>query len=383
MQGRNKTKYPGVYYKNTKNNVTGKEERIYYIQYRTPDGKQHHEKIGTTAMGLTDARANTIRTERMSGREMTNTARRRKEEAEKDTERNLWTIEKLWDDLKNNHQTKSGKKTDNNRFKKHIAPVFGDREPNTITILEVRRLRNKLEKIHAAQTVKHVLSLLQRIINHGISYHHLPPLGFRIEMPKVDNEKTEDLTPQQLKNLLAAIEEDHDEQAKNLMKMAMFTGMRRGELFNLRWEDINFDRNTILIREPKGGKSQNIPMNQSAREILLTHESSHPNSAYVFPGRYGGKRTDIKRPVNRIKKRAGLPDDFRPLHGLRHVYASTLASSGRVDIYTLQKLLTHKSPKMTQRYAHLRDETLKKASEVAVDAINEILGGKAKVEGRN
>ena len=64
-----------------------------------------------------------------------------------------------------------------------------------------------------------------------------------------------------------------------------------------------------------------------------------------------------------------MPDGFRPIHGLRHVYASMLASSGQVDMYTLQKLLTHKSPVMTQRYAHLRDDVLKRASEVASNII--------------
>jgi len=83
------------------------------------------------------------------------------------------------------------------------------------------------------------------------------------------------------------------------------------------------------------------------------------NSPYVFPGRNGEKRSDIGKGARRIIKKAGLPKDFRPMHGLRHVYASMLASSGKVDMYVLQKLLTHKSPKMTQRYAHLRDETLK------------------------
>ena len=58
--------------------------------------------------------------------------------------------------------------------------------------------------------------------------------------------------------------------------------------------------------------------------------------------------------------------------GLRHVYASMLASSGKVDLYTLQKLLTHKSPVMTQRYAHLRDETLKKASNLAGEIVAKI-----------
>jgi integrase len=60
-----------------------------------------------------------------------------------------------------------------------------------------------------------------------------------------------------------------------------------------------------------------------------------------------------------------LPDDFRPLHGLRHTFASWLASSGEVDLYTLQRLLTHNSPQMTQRYAHLADEALQRAAAVA------------------
>ena len=89
------------------------------------------------------------------------------------------------------------------------------------------------------------------------------------------------------------------------------------------------------------------------------------DSDYVFPGKDGGKRSDYRRIARRVKEKAGLPDDFRPLHGLRHNFASRLASSGDVELYVLQKLLTHTSPQMTQRYAHLRDETLKKAASIA------------------
>jgi site-specific recombinase XerD len=64
-------------------------------------------------------------------------------------------------------------------------------------------------------------------------------------------------------------------------------------------------------------------------------------------------------------KAAGIPQDFRPLHGLRHHFASALASSGKVDMYVLQKLLTHKSPIITQRYTHLRDQALRQASDLA------------------
>ena len=122
---------------------------------------------------------------------------------------------------------------------------------------------------------------------------------------------------------------------------------------------------------PKGGKDQEIPLNNATRELLENHPRSE--SEYIFPGKEGKQRIDIKKAVNRIKKRAELPRDFRPLHGLRHVYASMLASSGQVDMYTLQKLLTHKSPQMTERYAHLRDEALRKASNLAGEIIQKAI----------
>jgi integrase len=121
--------------------------------------------------------------------------------------------------------------------------------------------------------------------------------------------------------------------------------------------------------ESKGGPSQKIPLNDQARQLLSSH--SKTKSPYVFPGRGGKQRISAQAGVNKIKKAAGLPKDFRPLHGLRHTYASMLASSGKVDMYTLQRLLTHKSPIMTQRYAHLRDEALKRASGLAGDIITE------------
>jgi integrase len=157
------------------------------------------------------------------------------------------------------------------------------------------------------------------------------------------------------------------------MLMALFTGMRRGELFRLEWSDLDFERSFIRLRDPKSGKEQTIPMNAEARKLLEGHERT--GSPFVFPGRSGQKRVDIHKTVNRIKDAAGLPRNFRALHGLRHVYASMLASSGKVDMYTLQKLLTHKSPQMTQRYAHLRDEALRSASELAGTIIGQAMNG--------
>ena len=133
----------------------------------------------------------------------------------------------------------------------------------------------------------------------------------------------------------------------------------------MKWEDCDFVRSIITLRgeAAKKGKTEHIPMTTVARSVL---ESIHKqNSPYVFPGRDGKQRTDYRRIARRVKRVAALPEDFRPLHGLRHNYASRLASTGEVDLYTIQKLLTHSSPQMTQRYAHLRDETLMKAASLA------------------
>jgi integrase len=109
---------------------------------------------------------------------------------------------------------------------------------------------------------------------------------------------------------------------------------------------------------------------------------SHPRTEgtpYIFPGADGGRRVTARVTANRIKKAAGLPADFRPLHGLRHVFASNLASSGKVDMYVLQRLLTHKNPIMTQRYSHLRDDALRSASNLAGELVT--AAGKEKANG--
>lgn len=224
-------------------------------------------------------------------------------------------------------------------------------------------------KTRAPQTVKNTLELLRRIVNFGVNARLCEPLPFKIDFPKCNNVTTEDLTADQLQKLLAVIEEDSHPVAGPMMLCALFTGMRRGEMFRLQWSDLDFERGFISIRNPKGGKDQTIPMNQRVRGVF---EALPRISNFVFPGRDGRQRVDIKKAVRSITRKAGIPDEFRALHGLRHVYASMLASSGKVDMYTLQKLLTHKSPDVTMRYTHLRDEALQRAGEVVDDLFQDI-----------
>lgn len=376
---RQKTDYPGVYFREVRR-IGGKpkeKERVYYITFKK-DGKTIEEKVGRQYVDdMTPSRAAGIRAERIEGKRLSRKQLREQQEAEKQAEKDKWTISKLWEQYKVSNPNLKGKVTDENRFEKHLKKPFGDKEPKELVPLDLSRVRIKLSKKHKPATVKNVFELLRRIINFGVNQQLCEGLSFKITMPKVNNEKTEDLTPEQLSALLKAINADSNLQAANFMRLILYTGMRRGEGFRLKWQDIDFERGFITLRDPKGGVNQKIPINDAARELLENHPATK-DSEYVFPGRKGGQRVDIKKQVNRIKKKAKLPKDFRALHGLRHVYASMLASSGKVDLYTLQKLLTHKSPQLTQRYAHIRDEALKNAANVAGNIIEEI--GKLKEE---
>jgi integrase len=281
----------------------------------------------------------------------------------------------LWEEYKTNKPPTKSIATDDNRFKKHILPILGHKQLKELAPLDLDRLRINLGKKLKPQTVKHVIGLIKRLSNFGVSKRLCEGIGFKITVPKVSNLKTEDLSAEEMKKLLEAMKENSHPRAGDMMRLALYTGMRRGEMFKLTWEDIDFQRNFIRLREPEGGDDQTIPMNEFARQLLL-NRPRFKDSPYVFPGQKGKELTDINHALAEIKGAAGLPKDFRVLHGLRHVFASMLASSGQVDLYTLQKLLTHKSPIMTQRYAHLRDETLIRASVLAGELVNKIVQSK-------
>jgi len=362
---RHKTQYPGIFFREA-DRIGGKgKEKVFYVVYKK-DGKLNEEKCGRQfADDMTAARASRIRAQLIEGKRQTRPEKRKAERVI--TEK--WTIKKLWDEYKKNHTGLKGFVQDECRFRLHIDPSLGNKEPSELVPLDVDRIRIKLLKTQKPATVRNVMELLRRIINYATKKQLCNTPGFRIEMPTVNNIKTEDLNNEQMGNLLRVLREgtvtDKDGKvtvlnldAREAMLMALCTGMRAGEIFKLQWDDIDFRRGFISIRDPKGGPDQTIPLSDAAHDLLANRPRS-TDSPRVFSGINNAKA------FRAIRDAAGLPKDFRPMHGLRHAFASNLASSGQVDLYTIQRLLTHKSPLMTQRYAHLRDETLRSASNLA------------------
>lgn len=368
---RQKTRYPGVIFRDHHG------DRTYYIRYRIRQGdgsfKQVEEVAGRSKRdNMTAAKASQIRARRIGG-EPSNHDRR--------TERNkqTWTITKLWDEYQRANLDRKEKGMES-LFDKYIGPHLGNKEPKDILVLDIDRLKRRDLKDKSPQTVAHVLGLLRRIINFGMKRGLCPGPGFTIQLPRVSNQKTEDLTPEQMAKLLEVIDghvthRTPQRQGAYMMKLALLTGMRRSEMFKLQWDDIDWHRKNIVLRDAKSGRDEIIPVSSYTENLLGDIHYEHASgSPYVFPGRSGGQLTDIKKQVNRIKVSAGLPADFRPLHGLRHVFASLLVSHG-VSLDVVSRLLTHKGRSVTHRYSHIRDDVLMEAAELAGRLVEAAAGG--------
>ena len=362
-QTRHSTEFSGVYFVELAN-----ENKSFFIRYKR-NGKSVEERAGRSNEGWDAELAYLLRSERMSVIEFQ--AGNIQHGSDLKTGRH-WTFSKIFEKYLRLRPDLKGRENDIYRFKNYLEMVFADIAPADVSHGDVERFRHNLQnKGLKPATVGHVLELLRRLANFAVKKNYCRGLSFKLEMPKVENQKTEDLSQHQLEKLLQVLEEEPDLQVSNLVRMALYTGMKRGELFELCWSDIDFHNKTITVRSGKKGQYPTIPLNEMAEKVLAEHAHVPGSSKFVFPGRNGKKRTECKRALLRIRKNAGLPEDFRLLQGLRHVYATMLVSSGKVDLETLQSLLTQKSPLMTQRYAHLLDQSVEvQETELATDSID-------------
>jgi integrase len=144
---------------------------------------------------------------------------------------------------------------------------------------------------------------------------------------------------------------------KSIVIVALNTGMRKGEILNLEWRDVDLRNRLIIIRNTKNNESRTIPINEILYETLtlLGHTT---DEQYVFANRNGNPFGDVRTSFRNALKRAGI-EDFR-FHDLRHTFASKLVMRG-VNIRTVQTLLGHKDIAMTMKYSHLSDAHLKEA----------------------
>ncbi len=242
-----------------------------------------------------------------------------------------------------------------------------------LNVLTLRKAREKLHNGRTPATVNRYLSALRSCWNWGraaglVPQDHNWPTRLLL---KEDNERQRYLTDKELKKLIEAAK-DHSTTMHAAIVLSVASGLRQGELLNLKWQDIDLDAQRIRILRTKTGQARTVFLLASAVEALRTlKRDSVVSTEAVFLGQNGVplNRGTIRIRWLPIRDATGLKN-FR-WHDLRHSCASFLAQNG-ATLLEIASVLGHRSTSVTRRYAHL----VEGAPVTGHDVLNEKLRGK-------
>lgn len=245
-------------------------------------------------------------------------------------------------------------------FKGKIIPLlrltFGPKPLSQITYLDLETFRNqrrgisRLGRPRSHARINREMAVLRHMMNKAVSWGMLQVSPFQAGEKlflKEDNRRLRFLSEEEIPRLL----EKCPPHIRPIVQLALNTGMRRGELLTLRWEQIINGFIYLDVADTKPGRPNHIPINAQAQTALNERRGeNHLKSPYVFCDATGGPWKEIKDGFKNACRRAGIMD-FR-FHDLRHTFASHLVMRG-VGLKTVADLLGHANIQMTMRYAHL------------------------------
>lgn len=279
------------------------------------------------------------------------------------------------------HQTYKG------YIENHIKPNIGDIPIEKLTSLQLQKFYRQLltegrvPRIESekqprglsAKTVRNINQVISSAMDMAVRHKLIltnPTEG--CELPKVEHREMKTLPAERLG---AFLREAKESGVYELYYLDLATGLRRGELLGLKWEDIDLQNGVIHVRRQVArvdGEVKELPLKtkNSYRNIsisqdavaMLTQMEAHRSSDYVFPSSTGGPISpdSVNNMLHRVLKRAGLPS-IR-FHDLRHTFA-TLALQNGVDIKTVSGMLGHFSAGFTlDTYAHVTTSAQKEAA---------------------
>lgn len=255
-------------------------------------------------------------------------------------------------------------------YKIWIKKAIGEKPLKDITIFDLEKLKAKMEKAgKSPKTVQHILANIRQVFNRAIHLDIFPgpnPVS-KIKFQKLNNQRVRFLKTIETETLLKALIKKSD-QIHDMALLSLHTGMRANEIFRLAWNHIYFDNGMIHIIDTKNTESRYAYMSDAVEEMLQKNYKNK-NTDLVFPNSDGNRIKSISKTFPRVVEdlgfNTGVTDDREKVvyHTLRHTFASWQVQDG-MDLYTLQKLMGHKSFQMVQRYAHLAPENLKKATNI-------------------
>ena len=249
---------------------------------------------------------------------------------------------------------------------KWILPILGDKNLPNISPFDIEKVKKTMfDAGKSPRTIKYVLDIIQHSINKAIEwgiYNKSNPVN-KVKKPKMNNRRIRFLTPKEAKILLDAIKK-RSQITYEICLLSLYTGMRAGEIFNLKFGDVDLENGLIHIKDAKNGEDRVAYITDEIRGIFES-KSGKPDE-YVFKDANGDKIKKVSKTFSRVVKELGLNDgitdrrDKVVFHTLRHTFASWLAMSG-TPIYTIKELMGHKSLNMTERYSHLSPDNKRQA----------------------
>jgi integrase len=310
---------------------------VWWVQYFDENGRRHREKIGPKrlAMEVYQKRKTAIRERRFFPERL-----RRRD----------WLLSEVIDDYLARNRNKLRWFDHYERYGAIWKAAFPGRTLTQIVPGDVERYVAARRQDVAPATVNRELAFLRRVYNVAIDdgRAEINPVKSKIFF-RENNARVRFLGDDEQTRLRDAVGPD----VWPLVAIALHTGLRRSEQFNLRWEHVDFTTGILTVPRSKHGEARRVPMNDTVRDILRTFPS-RLKAAWVFPSATGETPLDACNFVRRVfvpALRAARIEGFR-WHDLRHTFASRLTMAG-VDLRTVQELMGHKSLAMTLRYAHL------------------------------
>jgi integrase len=241
---------------------------------------------------------------------------------------------------------------------KYIEPFFKNRRLREITPDTAEQYRSKRMKYRKSNgetlspaTINREIEVLRKMftiaVNNGWVDEN-PCLARKLRPLTVNNIKERYLELNEEARLLAACTGQY-EHMRPIIICALHTGMRKGEILNLRWDCVDFAKRHITLLKTKNGKKRNVPISSTLLNEFKTLKEN-AQTEYVFGNSDTGKPyADLKRPFPQLCKIANI-ENFT-FHQLRHTATTRMFALG-LDSVTIMDIVGHADLKTTMRYAH-------------------------------
>ena len=339
-------------------------KKTYFLRTKNSNGKRVCVKVGDAKIiKLEDARAKAIKLKRKVESQVDNLTLKAE-----DSEQRI-TFAEFYNDhyLPYIKMHIKSYETNISVFKNHILPAFGLKNMVEIKKSEIITLHSNMvqKKKLAPATANKVLIFISHAFNVAMQLEikgiEVNPAS-KIKPYLLNNARERYLTKDEATRLIDAINQtEQNIHLKYIIPMLILTGARRGEVLKAKHEDFNLNQLCWTIPTSKSGKKRVLPITPQLLELYKSIPKD--DTPYLFASAKSKKPyVTIYVSWNSARTRAGLKD--LRMHDLRHSFASALVNNGR-SLYEVQTLLGHSTSKMTQRYAHLSNESLMNAASCA------------------